>query len=57
MSGEILEVKVKADDYKALYKDKCETTNQKKINRIFHLLRQKFGIYPKKEKEETWFDD
>ena len=58
-SGDVLEVKVKGHDNKAVYIGKAPLTDQRKINGIFSLLRHKFNVFWKKidDKEESWFDD
>lgn len=54
---ETLEVKIKSGD-RAIYKDKTSLNDQKRINRIFRVLKDKFGIFLRKEDtERKWFDD
>ena len=59
MKSDILEVKIKGEDNRSIYKVKAPTNDQKKINNIFNILKHKFSIFFKKEteKEKSWFDE
>ena len=58
---ETLEVVIKDENYRALYKAKAATSNQKQINNIFLTLRNKFNIFfrklkESKDEESGWWD-
>ena len=57
--GDFFEVKVRGGDNRTIYKNRCSTSDQKKLNSILNTLKLKFSIgYRKIEGEESkWWDE